>query len=277
MTILITTANGKVGQELARQLIAQGAPVKIGAHNVQKAAASFGAARVVPFDYHDEASVSAALDGVTHLYLATPGDWPAEPEKRVIDIARSKSVTFAVKLSAMGVENTDLPLRQVERYLEASGLGYTILRPSWFNQNFSTGQAASIAQGILAEPSGDATTAFIDTRDIAAVAAAALTQEGHDGKIYGLTGGELLSRYDVARIIGETIGRTVTYIPQTDEQFREAMKPYLSPFYLELLSNLYAGVRAGWSSVITDTVEQVLGRPPISFRQFAEDYRAAWL
>jgi len=114
------------------------------------------------FDYGDAASVLAAVRGVDAVYLASPGDFPAEPEKRLIDVAKTGSVKKIVKLSAMGVEATDVPLRQVEKHLEGSGLAYAILRPTWFMQNFSTAHAAAIRAGTLAEPAATARTAFID-------------------------------------------------------------------------------------------------------------------
>jgi uncharacterized protein YbjT (DUF2867 family) len=278
MKVLITTPNGKVGQHIAQTLLDKQIPVRIAAHTVSKAQAAFPGAEVVAFDYHDAASVEAALVGVTHLYLAAPGDYPGELGKRVIDLAQAQGVKCVVYLSAMGVENADesVPLRQVEKHLEASPLEWTILRPTWFMQNYATGQAASVKNGVVAEPADDATTAFIDARDIAAVAVEALLNEGHHGQHYALTGAELLTRHQVAEQLGQALGKPVQYIPLTDEAFRQAMQTYLSPVYLELLSNLYAGVRAGWSSVKTETVKQVLGRDPIPFQQFAHDHRAAW-
>ncbi len=276
--ILISTANGKVGNEIVKSLIQQGQSVRIGAHNLAKAQAAFPGADVVHFDYNDEASVKAALQGVSTLYLASPGDFPAEPEKRVIDLAKATGVKRVVKLSAMGVENNpDAPLRQVELHLEKSGLEWTFLRPNWFMQNYSTGMAAGIRQGGLYEPAADARTGFIDSRDIAAVAVKALTEDGHAGQAYPLTGPESLDRTAVAQKISEATGKPVQYVPVTDDQFRASMQSVLSPTYLELMSSLYSGVRAGWSDATTDTVERVLGREPISFSQFAADHKNDWL
>ena len=276
--ILISTANGKVGSEIVKSLIQQGQSVRIGAHNLAKAQAAFPGAEVVHFDYNDESSVKAALQGVSTLYLASPGDFPAEPEKRVIDLAKAAGVKRVVKLSAMGVENApDVPIRQVELHLEKSGLEWTFLRPNWFMQNYSTGMAEGIKRGGLYEPAADARTSFIDARDIAAVAVKALTEDGHAGQAYPLTGPESLDRTAVAQKISEATGKTVQYVPIGDEQFRSAMQDVLSPTYLELMSSLYSGVRAGWSDATTDAVERVLGREPISFSQFAADHKDDWL
>jgi uncharacterized protein YbjT (DUF2867 family) len=276
--IFISTANGKVGSEIVEQLLAKGENVRVGAHNVAKARANFPGAKVVHFDYNDTDSVKAALEGVDTVYLASPGDFPSDPEKNVVDLAKAAGVKRVVKLSAMGVEADDsIPLRQVELYIQASGLEYTILRPTWFMQNYSTGMAEGIKNGTLYEPAEQAKTGFIDARDIASVAVKALTETGHNGQAYALTGAESLDRNAVAAKISIATGKTVQYVPINDEQFRGAMQSVLSPSYLELMSSLYAGVRADWTEATTDTVKQVLGRDPISFDQFASDHKDVWL
>lgn len=276
MKILITTPRGKVGQELVRLLKDQ-ATLRLGAHSVDETKQAFPGVEAVRLDLNDEASVKAAVAGVDAVYLASPADFPPEPEKRLIDLAKAAGVKKVVKLSAMGVDAApQSALRQVELHLEASGLKWTVLRPTWFMQNYTTSNAQPIRQGTLAEPAADAKTAFIDARDIAAVAAKALLDDAHAGKTYTLTGPELLTRQDVVAALSKELGRPVTYVAVSDEQFREAVKGFMSPAYLELLSSLYAGVRAGWSARTTDDVRQVLGRAPTSFAQFAKDHRAVW-
>lgn len=276
MKILVTTPSGKVGQELVRILVERGVAVRLGAHSVEKTRAAFPGREVVALDYGNPASLAAAVAGVDAVYLASPGDFPSAPEKALVDLARKAGVKKVVKLAALGVEQSDNPLRQVEEHVKASGLAWTFLHPTWFMQNFSTSQAGSIRAGTLAEPAGDRKTAFIDARDIAAVAAEALTKPGHDGKTYELTGPELLDRNQVAEILGRELGRKVAYVPVTDEQFRAAVKGFLTPSYTELLSALYAGVRAGRYERKTDAVRDVLGRAPIDFARFVKDHRAAW-
>ncbi len=277
MYVLVTTPNGKVGSEVVRLLRDKGIKHRIGAFTVEKARKEFPESEVVKFDYQDESTLKAALAGVDTVYLASPGGSPAEPEIRFVDLAKAAGVKRVVKLSAMGVEKSDAaPLRRVEKHIEASGLQWTHVRPTWFMQNFSAGQAQSIRDGVLAEPAENARTAFIDARDIAAVAVEALTGDGHHGKAYTLTGPELLNRAQVAEKISQAIGRQVKYVALTDQQFRDALKAFMPPAGVELMSALYAGVRAGWTEVKTDTVQQVLGRPPRSFDQFAKDSRSAW-
>jgi uncharacterized protein YbjT (DUF2867 family) len=276
MKILVTTPGGKVGQELVKILVERGVEPRLGAHSVEKARQSFPGLEVVPLDYGEPATLAAAVQGVEAVYLAAPGDFPSAPEKALVDEARKAGVKKVVKLAAMGIEQGDNPMRQVEEHVRASRIAFTFLHPTWFMQNFSTSQVAAIQAGTLAEPAGDRKTAFIDTRDIAAVAAEVLTRTGHEGKTYTLTGPELLSRGEVVELLGKELGRKIAYLPVTDEQFRAAVKGRLPESYVELLSTLYAGVRAGWTETRTDDVQRVLGRPPISFARFARDHRAIW-
>lgn len=276
MTVLVTTPNGKVGSQVVKLLVKKGIPVRVAAHHIAKAQAAFPDAKIVAFDFFDSSTWSAALEGVTALYHAAPGDFAAEPQNQLIDEAKAAGVRRVVRLSALGVELGESPMRDIERHIEQSGLEYTLLRPTWFMQNFSTQHAEPIRNGVLTEPAGDATTAFIDARDIAAVAVEALTEDGHHGKAYPLTGDALLTRYEVAEKLGAGLGKSVTYIPQSDEEFRATNQVYLSPIYVEILSSLYGAVRAGYASTKTDTVETVLGRAPIGFDQFVADHRQVW-
>ncbi len=274
--ILVTTPTGKVGQELVRILTARGVAPRLGAHSVEKTRSAFPGLEVVPLDHSRPETHAGAVTGVDAVYLASPGDFPSGPEKALVDAARKAGVKKIVKLGALGVEQSDNPIRQVEEHVRASGVPFTFVHPTWFMQNFSTSLAASIKAGTLAEPAADKKTAFIDARDIAAVAAEALTRPGHDGKTYAITGGELLGRSEVAALLSRELGRTVSYLPISDEQFRAALKGVLTPSYLELMSALYAMVRAGYTEVMTGTVQEVLGRAPIGFAQFAREHRAAW-
>ncbi len=276
--ILVTTPNGKVGSEVAKQLLEQGHPVRLAAHTVEKARAVFPQAEVVAFDFADEDKVSAALKGVDTLYLASPGD-DAEPSQRAIDLAKEGRVTRIVRLSAMGVEGSDNPMRRVERHLEASGLQYTLLRPNWFMQNYSTGSADGIrTQGTFPEPAGDAKSSFIDTRDIAAVAVKALLEDGHHAQAYALTGGRAYDRHEVADAISQATGKAVTYQSVSETQFQQGMTSAGVPEgYVALMTGLYQAVRAGHTAAVTDTVEQLTGRPPTSLEQFARDHKDAWM
>ena len=279
--ILVTTPNGKVGREVAKQLLAQDREVRLAAHTVEKAQRAFPDEPnldIIPFDFADEESVRASLRDVDAIYLASPGEGDVEAMSRTTDLAKDAGVNRIVRLSAMGVEGSDNPLRRIEQHIEASGLTWTHLRPNWFMQNFSTTNAASIREkGVLAEPAGDAKTSFIDTRDIAAVGVKALTQEGHHGQAYALTGERAYSRYEVAEILSQATGKEVRYEPLSEEAFQERMRQAGMPeAYLELMTNLYSAVRAGYTAEVTDTFERVMGRAPTSLERFARDHKEVW-
>jgi uncharacterized protein YbjT (DUF2867 family) len=274
--ILVTTPTGKVGQELVRLLKARGATLRLGAHSVGKTRAAFPDLEVVELDHTRPETHAAAVAGVDAIYLASPGDFPSAPEKALVDAAARAGVKKIVKLAALGVEQSDNALRQVEEHIRASGIPFTFLHPTWFMQNFSTSMVGGINAGTLAEPAADKRTAFIDARDIAAVATEALTRPGHEGKTYALTGPDLLSRAEVAARLTAGLGRPVAYLSITDEQFRAAVKGFMPPSYLELMSALYGMVRAGYTEVKTSTVQELLGRAPIGFDQFIKDHRASW-
>ena len=276
MTILVTTPRGKVGSHLVHILKERHVPLRLGAHEVQRTKSDFPGLDTVPLEYDDESTLREAVRDVSAIYLAAPGHFTEEPEIRLIDAAKAAGVRKIVKLSALGVEQTEAPLRKVERHVQSSGLSYVLLRPTWFSQNYATTHAAAIKSGTLAEPAAGAKTAFIDTRDIAEVAARALTSSDLDGQAHELTGPELLDRNRVAAILSKELARDVRYAPLSDSQFRAGVQGVLPPSYVELLSALYSGVRAGVSSRKTEEVQRILGRPATSFAQFVRDHRHVW-
>jgi uncharacterized protein YbjT (DUF2867 family) len=273
MKILVTTPTGKVGSELVRILASKNVARRLALRDPSKAPSGEDA---VVFDYQKPETWAAALEGVDRVYLASVGDQPAEPEKAFVDLAVSKGVKRIVKLGAAGIEDTDVPLRQVEKHIETKGVEWTFVHPTWFWQNFSTAHADSIKAGLLAEPVGDRWNAFVDTRDIAAVIAEALVADSWIGQILTLTGPDKTTRTQFVAEVSRQLGREVKFLDVTDEQFRAAAGPYLPASYLELLSALYGWVRAGATEFTTDTVEKVLGRKPIGIQQFVSDHLDAW-
>lgn len=273
MKILVTTPTGKVGSEVVSILASKGVSRRLALRDPSKAPAGEEA---VKFDYADPSTWEAALAGVDRVYLAAVGDQPAEPEKAFVDLAVSKGVKRIVKLGAAGIEQTDVPLRQVEKHIESKGIEWTFVHPTWFLQNFSTAMAGSIKGGVLAEPVGDRWTAFIDTRDIAAVIVESLLTDDWLGRILTLTGKDKATRAQIVAEIARQTGKDIRFQDITDEQFRAAMKDFLPTSYLELLSALYGWVRGGATEFTTDTVKDVLGREPIGLSQFVTDHLDAW-
>jgi len=206
---------------------------------------------------------------------------PTAPEsmKPVIDLAKAIGVGHVVLNSALGVDaNEDAPLRKVERILIDSGISYTILRPNFFMENFSTGFIAPMiahanAFFLAAE---DAKTSFISVRDIAAVAATAFA-ESLIGKEYNLTGPRALDHAEAAAIISEAAGKTISYnaIPK-EAMLQGARDKGMPEGAVQYMAVLYQAVRNGWTEGVTADVEQVTGKAPVTFEEFAKKNANAW-
>jgi uncharacterized protein YbjT (DUF2867 family) len=279
-TIVVTGATGQVGGTVVEALAGKGFRIRAA---TREPGNYRGGREVTPvkLDYHKPASIDPALAGADGLFLiALPLDSMApEVLAPVINRAGKSGVKHIVLHSALGVDrHEEAPLRQVELYLMASGVPYTILRSNFFMDNFVTGSLAPMIKekdGIFL-PAGKGRTSFIATRDIAAVAAAAFKQ-GLAGRDFNLTGPESLDHHQVAEIIGEAVGRTITYHPVSEEDFlvlsRERGLPEPAVRYL---AGLYALVRDGRMARLTRDVFEVTGREPMHFGDFAAEHAGDW-
>lgn len=148
-----------------------------------------------------------------------------------------------------------------------------ILRPNWFADNFHSYWKAGVDQGVIAVPAGEGKSSFIDARDIAASAAAALTSSEFDGKAFNLTGPEAIGYADAATILSDVLGKPVQYIPVDDASFIDAVAAAGVPRdYAEFLASIFYPVREGWTAVVTGDVEALTGATPISVEQYAKDH-----
>ena len=271
--VLVTGARGKTGREVVAQLTAQGITTRAGSSRTGEAA---GGARRVLFDWDRPETWAAALDGVDALYLMRPD--LADAPDRVSEVVGLASHAHVVLLSEQGAG--DLPdtswERGVERAVTDRAARWTIVRPSWFQQVLTDERyyAASIRQdGILPLTTGGATIAFVDARDIAAVAVAALLEpERSTGAAYELTGPESLSAQDVADVLTRVVGRRVEAVDVPPEDVVGGLEPALA----EVVGGVLRRVRDGVYAPVTDDVERAAGRPPFSLRAFAEEYAPVW-
>ncbi len=221
--ILVVGANGRVGSELVRLFQAKGVTVRAATRRPSAAPwKPASSCEAVEFDFERPGTFAPALRNVDKVFLmARPGDNQSDKAAMpFIDAARKEGIGHIVNLTAMGVEEDDsFMLRVLEKYLEASGIPYTHLRPNWFMQNFDSGPmfADIRATGALHLPAADAKLSFIDVRDIAAVALAALTEPLHQGKAYTLTGAVALDHFEAVRLISSVAGRTISYVPISEE------------------------------------------------------------
>jgi uncharacterized protein YbjT (DUF2867 family) len=254
-----SAAPGKTGRRLVQQLTAAG--------HAPRAAARHGA---VHFDWDDRATWAAALAGAEAVYVVPPalrGDYVPDVEAFLAQ-AREAGVRRAVLLSARGADAGPAPeqnpLYAAEQVLAASGLSWSVVRPSWFMQNFTEGFMVPDAEGRIRLPAGDGRVPFIDAEDIAAVAAAALTQDGHEGQVYELAGPELLDHHEAAAALG------ATYEDVPPEAWQAAVQEAGMPAeYAAVLAMLFSFIRDGYEARPSDGVQRALGREPGAFAAFA--------
>lgn len=281
--ILVTGALGNVGAEIVKQLQREGQAVRAADLSVEKIRQRFGdSVEAAPFDFSQEQTFTPALESVKRMFLMRPPH--ITDVKRYIlpflAAAQTAEVEQVVFLSLIGIEqNKRVPHYQIEQYLRSSSIHWTFLRASFFMQNLSSTHRREIQErSEVFVPVGRGKTSFIDVRDIAAVAVVALTQSGHENQAYDLTGPAALDYYEVAKILGEGLGRKINYRDPSLLSFlwQTVRDGAHLPFAL-VMAYLYIQTRRGMSAFTTDEVERLLGRSPISLRQFVEDNREMWL
>lgn len=283
--ILVTGATGTVGTELVRQLSAAGAPVRALVRDPEKARARLGdGVELAPGDMEKPETLDAALQEVQRAFLLPPVDpGSIAMEENFLAAAKRAGLAHLVKLSSFGADpGSSMTFGrwhgQGEKLVEASGIPFTHLRPNSFMQNVLGFAGPIAAQGMLFTPAGDAGISHVDVRDIAAVAVKVLTEDGHAGKVYEITGPEALSYYDVAAKISAAIGKTVTYMPVSPEQATGALLGMGAPeWQARAVVELFLLYRSGEGGHVTDVVETVGKKTPITFDQFARDYAPAFL
>ncbi|HEX5977525.1 MAG TPA: SDR family oxidoreductase [Nitrososphaeraceae archaeon] len=284
-SILVTGATGNIGSEVVKELLSDAPDVSIKAavHSSQnvKKVKSDARVKVIQIDYNEPETVREALNGVDKLFLLTP-DVPnaADLASNVVIEAKKAGIKQIVKQSVMGAAleadvGTMRLHRQVEKFIEQSGIPFTFLRPNEFMQNFINFHSPSIkGNNAFYIPLEDAKVSLVDVRDIAGVAVKSLIDEDkHKNKTYLITGPEALSYHQVAEILSNTTGRKINYVNISDGEARSAMKEIgMSDWLINTVSELSEYFRKGKASEISPAVEDVTGNKPISFSQFANDY-----
>ena len=277
--IVATGATGHIGSELVRLLSAKNVAVRALTRDPRRAQPMPGV-EWVRGDLADVESLPGLFRGASRMFLLTSNSEDMRDlQVNAIKAARAAGVAHMVKASALGASgHSKSPIGrahyEVERALQESSIAWTILRPHVFMQNFLEIALTIAREGRIRAASGDGKIPFIDARDIAAVAAVALTMPGHEGKKYVLTGPEALSYGDVARIIGKAIGRPVEYAAESLEEARERLvRARAPPWIIESTLGLAAYQRAGGpTAAVSKTVEEILGREPRTLAQFVQDY-----
>jgi uncharacterized protein YbjT (DUF2867 family) len=263
---LVTGGTGKTGRRVAARLEDQGLPVRIGSRSGEP-----------PFDWEDQATWAPALDGVRRVYVAYYPDVAVPGAAEIVgsfaDLAVRSGVPRLVLLSGRGEAEAE----RAEQAVRDTGAELTIVRSTWFAQNFSEGAFLDfVLAGEVTLPAGDTPEPFVDVDDIADVAVAALTEEGHEGELYELTGPRLLTFEEAVDEIAQAANRKLRYVPVSMEEFESILaEADVPPEFQWLLKYLFSEVLDGRNAHVVDGVQRALGREPRDFREYARDAAAA--
>lgn len=263
---LVVGGRGKTGRRVAQRLMQRGLEAKIGSRSAD-----------VPFDWEDRSTWAAAVRDVGSVYLtfqpdlARPGS--AAKVGAFARLARDSGVTRLVMLSGRGEPEA----QRAERALRDTFAGATIVRSSWFAQNFSESFLLEpVLAGEIALPAGAAAEPFVDADDIADIAVSALTDDTHQGRLYEVTGPRLLTFADVAAEITHATGHDVRYLPITASEFATALlHEHVPEDIVRLMVDLFTVTLDGRNAYVTDGVRRALGRAPRDFAHYARDAAAS--
>jgi uncharacterized protein YbjT (DUF2867 family) len=265
---LVLGGTGKTGRRVVERLAALGVPTRVGSRSGRP-----------PFDWEDRSTWAPVLEGVGSAYvsyypdLAVPG--ASETVGSFAEMAVRSGVRRLVLLAGRGEPEAE----QAEEAVRASGADLTIVRSTWFAQNFSEDYIVDgVRNGEVALPARDVPEPFVDADDIADVAVAALTDDRHIGQVYELTGPRLLTFADAVREISEATGRDIRYVPVSLDDFAAAAYQDFPGEFIELLTYLFGEVLDGRNAHLADGVQRALGRKPRDFSDYARDVAAtgAW-
>lgn len=260
-TTLVLGGTGKTGRRIIERLEANGFPVRVGSRSAD-----------LPFEWHDSTTWAPVLQGVRSVYiafypdLAVPG--AATTIQAFVEQAVNSGVQYLVLLSGRG----EAEAQQCERIVQDAGVDWTILRVSWFSENFSEAFLLDLVLGgVVALPAGEIQEPFISAEDIADVATAVLTEPGHAGQLYELTGPRLMTFREAVGAIAQATGREITYVPISIEAFVATLTDQGIPAdFIALIHYLFDKVLDGHNAYLTDGVQRALGRTPQDFTTYAQ-------
>lgn len=281
--ILVTGSTGNIGYYVVKDLLSRGEIVKAAVSNIERGKKKLEgiACELVAFDFLKSETFEAALENVDRIFLIRPPKLakPKKDMKPFLDLVKCKGIKQIVFVSLLGVEqNPVVPHRKIEDMIRELEIPYTFLRPSFFMQNLNTTHREDIKlRNELYMPVGKAKTSFIDTRDIASIASICLTEKEHINKSYTLTGSEALDYYEIGHILTDVLGKKIEYKNPPTLKFRKTLiERGIEKSFANVMMMLYIMTKLGTAKSITPTAEKLLGRKPISFRQYAEDHKQYW-
>ncbi|MDO3702980.1 NmrA family NAD(P)-binding protein [Micromonospora sp. C28SCA-DRY-2] len=262
--VLVLGGTGKTGRRVADRLAALGRPVRLGSRT-----------GTPPFDWTDRATWPDAVAGVGAVYLSYQPDLAAPGAVETVEsftrLAVAAGVDRVVLLSGRGEPEAEQAERAVRQVVDTAGGRWTVVRASWFQQNFSEGPFVhDVRRGEVALPVDGVAEPFVDADDVAAVAVAALTRDGHAGEVYEVTGPRLLTFADVVAEIAAATGRPVRFTPVPVAEYTAALDRAGAPAdVVALLTYLFTEVLDGRNASLAGGVRRALGRPPRDVTEYA--------
>jgi len=258
-TFLILGATGKTGRRIAQRLEAGGQSVRLGSRGATP-----------PFDWDDRSTWAAALDGVEAAYICFQPDLAVPGALATIQAFTDQAVASGVGKLVLLSGRGEIEAEQAEQVVQNSGVDWTILRASWFCQNFSEAHFLEpILQGELVLPVGNVAEPFVDIEDIAQIAVAALTQPGHSAQLYELTGPRALTFGEAVAEIARATGREIGFAAVPGDAYRHGLEQEQLPGELiDLVMYLFTTVLDGRNTGVADGVNRALGRPPRDFSEY---------
>ena len=258
-------ATGKTGSRVMKRLQEKGVPVRAGSRSA-----------IPSFDWSNEATWDASLDGVEAVYISYAGDLAVPGSTDTIQAFVNKAKKLGVKRAVILSGRGEPEAQASEKIVQESGLEWTVVRASWFHQNFSEGAFADMVNsGQITLPIGDVLEPFVDVDDIGDVASLALTEEGHHGEVYEVTGPRLMSFADIAHDLSEATGREIKFVQIPHDAFLKGVEDSGAPSEVVwLMDYLFTTVLDGRNSYLTDGVQRALGREPRDFSVYANDVAA---
>jgi uncharacterized protein YbjT (DUF2867 family) len=259
-TTLVLGGTGKTGRRVVERLRARGVPTRVGSRFADPA-----------FDWEQPGTWTHALDGVDAVYVSYYPDVAAPGAVDVVRAFAATAVDAGVSRLVLISGRGEPEAERVEQIVRDAGAAWTIVRCAWFNQNFSESYLLEpILAGEVAVPAGDVPEPFVDAEDIADVAAAALTDDRHEGALYELTGARLYTFAEALAEIASATGRDIRYVPVSVEEYASILAGHQVPAeYVSLLTYLFGEVLDGRNAHPADGVPRALGREPRDFRDYA--------
>ena len=281
--VLVTGAPGNVGTPLVEELLRLGARVRVAAWDVAAARTAFGdAVEVVHFDFERPETFGPAFATIERMFLLRPPQI-ADVDGVIVPALQSAAgagVRHVVFLSIQGADKNRLvPHRKIEDRLRTSGMAWTFVRAAYFMQNLSTTHAPEVRElDEIWVPAGRTSrTAHVDARDVAAIAARALVEDGHEGKAYTPTGPAALTYDEIAAMLTGELGRPIRYADPGPLAFWRRMRRRGMPRgMVGVMLGIYSAARFGMAAGLSDDVARLTGRPPIAMEQFVHDSCNAW-